>query len=314
MSLHHSAEGHFQRQPSIYRNWITRDGAPGPTGVGGFEAAAGRYHLYVSYACPWAHRTLIVRALKGLGGMISLSVVNWKMGSSGWSFEPGPGVVSDPILGAHLLAEVYRADGPTFDGHATTPLLWDKLGARIVSNESADIVRMFNSAFDEVGARAGDYYPASLRSEIDAVEARIYADLNNGVYRAGFAKTQAAYAQAARSVFVLLDELEATLSVQRYLCRGRFTEADIRLFVTLIRFDAVYFGHFKCNLRPLSAYPALSAYTREIYQLPGVCETIDFQHIKHHYYESHPQLDPTGIVPLGPELDFGAPHHRDALP
>jgi putative glutathione S-transferase len=303
--------GKFERKASRYRNWITPDGAPGSSGVGGFKAEPDRYHLYVSYACPWAHRTLIMRCLKGLERMISLSVLNWKMGSQGWSFEPGPGVVPDPISGASFLSDVYRSDPGEFDGHATTPLLWDRQQARIVSNESAEIVRMFGSAFDAVGARAGDYYPRELRGDIDRLEARIYDTLNDGVYKAGFASTQAAYAAAARGVFVMLDELEARLGSQRYLFGDRLTEADVRLFVTLIRFDAVYFGHFKCNLRSLSSYANLSAYTRDIYQLPGVRSTVNFQHIKHHYYESHASINPTGIVPIGPELHFDSPPDRD---
>jgi glutathionyl-hydroquinone reductase len=306
MSSKNDSQGRFIRKPSIYRSWITPDGSTGPTGDAGFAAVPGRYHLYVSYACPWAHRTLIARALKGLEEMISLSVLHWRMGDEGWSFEPGPGTIPDPITGARLLADVYRADGREWDGHATTPVLWDKQSRRIVSNESGDIIRMFNSAFDAVGAKPGDYYPAELRTEIDAIEGPIYERLNNGVYKAGFATTQAAYETAARQVFTMLDELEARLASTDYLCGGRLTEADVRLFVTLIRFDAAYHGHFKCNLRRLSDYPALSRYTRALYQIPLIRGTVHFDHIKHHYYESHPQLDPTRIVPIGPELDFDA--------
>lgn len=300
-----SEEGRFVRQPSQYRNWITSDGSAGPTGDAGFRAAADRYHLYVSYACPWAHRTLILRALKGLEGVIPISVTNWKMGHGGWSFVPGPGVIPDPIHGARFLADVYRKDPNPFDGHATTPLLWDKLSDRVVSNESSEIVRMFNSAFDQVGAQPGDYYPAALQAEIDALEAPIYVRLNNGVYKAGFARTQAAYEEAANGVFSMLDELEKRLSGRAYLCGDSLTEVDVRLFVTLIRFDAAYHGHFKCNLRRLRDYPALFAYTRQLYELPAIRGTVHFDHIKHHYYESHPKLDPTGIVPVGPELGFG---------
>lgn len=307
MSVKNDPQGRFIRKPSHYRSWITPDGSSGPTGDAGFGAAPGRYHLYVSYACPWAHRTLILRALKGLESMITLSVVHWKMGEEGWSFAPGPGVIADPIHGARLLADVYRADGREWDGHATTPVLWDKQTAHIVSNESADIVRMFNSAFDAVGAKPGDYYPSNLRTEIDALEARIYERLNNGVYKAGFATTQAAYETAAREVFAMLDELEARVANSDFLCGGRLTEVDVRLFVTLIRFDAAYHGHFKCNLRRLSDYPALSRYTRALFRVPAIRGTVDFEHIKHHYYESHPKLDPTGIVPIGPELHFDAP-------
>jgi putative glutathione S-transferase len=305
--------GRFVRQRSQYCNWITPDGAAGPTGDAGFTAARDRYHLYVSYACPWAHRTLILRALKGLERLLPISVVHPRMGPEGWSFEPGPGVVEDPLHAADFLSQVYRADPRPFDGHATTPLLWDKAQRRIVSNESADILRMFNSAFDDLGARPGDYYPKELRSEIDGLVGPMYHQLNNGVYRAGFARTQAAYEEAARGVFVQLDELEARLAGRRYLCGTRFTEADVRLFVTLVRFDAAYHGHFKCNLRRLSDYPALSGYTRDVYQMPAIRATVHLDHIKQHYYQSHPALDPTAIVPLGPELHFDAPHGRGLL-
>jgi glutathionyl-hydroquinone reductase len=305
--------GSFVRKPSRYRNWITLDGAAGPTGDAGFAAAPDRYHLYVSYACPWAHRTLILRALKGLERLISISVVHPHMGSEGWSFEPGPGVIPDPIHSARLLRQVYQADPLPFDGHATTPLLWDRGQRRIVNNESADIVRMFNSAFDALDATPGDYYPPDLRSEIDALGNAIYHQLNNGVYRAGFARSQAAHEEAVRGVFAQLDELEARLAEQRFLCGDRFTELDVRLFVTLIRFDTAYHGHFKCNLRRLADYPVLSAYTRDLYQMPAICGTVHLEHVKQHYYSSHPSLDPTGIVPLGPELEFSAPHGRAAL-
>ena len=308
-----SGSGSFERKPSVYRSWITRDGAPGPTGEGGFRAEPGRYHLYVSYACPWAHRTLILRSLKGLEELVTLSVVNWRMGQRGWSFEPGPGVVPDPVHHARFLSDVYAADGRKFDGHATTPLLWDKQRGRVVSNESAEIVRMFNSAFDGVGAKPGDYYPAPHRAEIDELEERMYRQLNNGVYRAGFATTQAAYEAAALGVFDMLDELERRLGERRYLVGRQLTEADVRAFVTLIRFDAAYFGHFKCNVRRLVDYPNLLGFTRDLYQLPAIKSTVHFDHIKHHYYESHPRIDPTGIVPIGPELDFDAPHARARL-
>lgn len=299
--------GRFTRKPSAFRNWITPSGAAGPTGDAGFAAARDRYHLYVSYACPWAHRTLIARALKGLEDMIPISVVNWKMGEGGWSFAPGPGVIADPLHGAKFLSDVYRADGREWDGHATTPVLWDKQGARIVSNESSDILRMFNSAFDSLGAKQGDYYPIELRDEIDALEASIYERLNDGVYKAGFAVTQAAYEVAAKGVFAMLDELEARLDHKDYLCGDRLTEVDVRLFVTLIRFDAAYHGHFKCNLRLLRDYPALSRYTHALFGITEIRRTVHFDHIKHHYYESHPRVDPTGIVPIGPELDFDVP-------
>jgi putative glutathione S-transferase len=307
------SDGRFVRRPSAYRDWVTPDGAPGPSGAGGFRAEPGRYQLYVSYACPWAHRTLILRELKGLSGAIDVSVVNWKLGREGWSFEPGPGVVPDPVHHARLLADVYRLGDPKFNGRATTPLLWDKAQGRIVNNESSEIVRMFNSAFDAVGARPGDYYPAAHRVEIDELEERIYEKLNNGVYRAGFAATQAAYEEAARDVFAMLDELERRLTSQRWLVQNCFTEADVRAFVTLIRFDAVYHGHFKCNVRRIADYENLSRYTRDIYQLRGVAPTVSIEHIKHHYYESHLTINPTGVVPIGPELDFVAPHGRERL-
>jgi glutathionyl-hydroquinone reductase len=288
------------------------DGSAGPSGEGGFRAEPGRYHLYVSYACPWAHRTLILRELKSIAPLVGVSVVNWKLGREGWSFEPGPGVVADPG-GARLLSQVYQRGDAAFSGRATTPLLLDQATARIVSNESAEVVRMFNSAFDAVGARPGDYYPAPLRAEIDAIEERVYERLNNGVYRAGFATTQAAYEEAARDVFQMLDELEARLAGRRWLVGNRFTEADVRTFVTLIRFDAVYHGHFKCNVRRICDYEHLFGYTRDIYQLPGIASTVNFEHIKHHYYESHLSVNPTGIVPLGPAQDFGAAHGRARL-
>jgi glutathionyl-hydroquinone reductase len=313
MTENQGATGRFVRKPSAYRNWVTPDGAPGPSGVGGFRAAPGRYQLYVSYACPWAHRTLILRELKGLSALIDVSVVNWKLGKEGWSFDPGPGVSPDPVRQARLLAELYRLGDPEFEGRATTPLLWDKERGRIVSNESSEIVRMFNSAFDAIGARRGDYYPAAHRVEIDELEERVYDELNNGVYRAGFAANQAAYEEAARGVFAMLDELERRLSSQRWLVQNRFTEADVRAFVTLIRFDAVYHGHFKCNVRRVGDYEHLSRYTRDIYQLPGIAPTVSLEHIKHHYYESHLGINPTGIVPIGPELDFAAPHGRERL-
>jgi putative glutathione S-transferase len=305
--------GRFEREPAQFRNWVTPNGRPGPSGVGGFKAESGRYHLYVSWACPWAHRTLILRALKGLEGPIGLSVVHWRMREHGWTFAPGPGVVPDDINGAKHLYEIYVKASPSYSGAVTTPVLWDKARGTIVNNESAEIMRMFDSAFDGVGARGGDYYPAPLRQEIDALNARIYATVNDGVYRAGFATTQAAYEEAVRPLFQALDWLEERLAQRRYLCGDRITEADWRLFPTLIRFDTVYVLHFKCNLWRLIDYPHLWSYTRELYQHPDIAATVNFEHIKRHYFESHPSIDPTGIVPLGPLLDFKAPHRRDAL-
>jgi putative glutathione S-transferase len=301
------------RKDSAFRNWVTPDGAAGPTGNGGFQAEAGRYHLYVSLACPWAHRTLIMRKLKGLEEMIGLSVVHWRMLEHGWTFEDGPGVVPDPINHAQYLHQVYTAAKPDYTGRVTVPVLWDKRTGTIVNNESAEIIRMFNTAFDRIGAKPGDYYPEDLRAEIDALNARIYDAVNNGVYKAGFATTQQAYEEAVRPLFETLDELDARLSSRRYLCGSRLTEADIRLFTTLVRFDPVYVGHFKCNLRRIADYPHLSAYLRDLYQTAGIAETVNMAHIKGHYYESHRTINPTGIVPLGPILDLDAPHGRDRL-
>ena len=267
-----STGGRFVRWESRYRNWITPDGAPGPTGEGGFAADSGRYHLYVSFACPWAHRTLIMRALKALESAISVSVTHWHMGENGWTFEPAPGVVPDPIHGADYLYQIYLADDVKASGRATTPVLWDKAQGRIVNNESADIMRMLNDAFDGIGAKPGDYYPEPLRRDIDALNERIYHAVNNGVYRAGFATSQEAYEEAAFNVFAVLDALEERLAGSRYLFGEHPVETDWRLFTTLIRFDTVYVGHFKCNLRRLVDYPHLSRYARDLFQLPGIAE------------------------------------------
>jgi len=302
--------GRFVRKDSAFRNFVTADGSPGPTGSGGFQAEAGRYHLYVSLACPWAHRTLIMRALKGLEDMISVSVVNWLMREHGWTFADGPGVVADAINHAQYLHQVYTAADPRYSGRVTVPVLWDRARRSIVSDESAEIIRMLNTAFDGIGARPGDYYPQPLRGDIDAINARIYDTLNNGVYKAGFATTQAAYEEAIGPLFATLDWLEQLLATSRFLLGDLLTEADIRLFTTLIRFDAVYVGHFKCNVRRIADYPQLAAYTRDLYQWPGIAATVNFEHIKRHYYESHRTINPTGIVPVGPLLDLGAPHDR----
>ena len=305
--------GRFKRSDAQFRNWVTPDGSPGPTGTGGFRAEPGRYHLYVSLACPWAHRCLILRRLKGLEGMISLSVVHWFMGEDGWTFAPGEGVIADPVAGARFLHQIYTRADPHYSGRVTVPVLWDLERNTIVSNESAEIIRMFNSAFDGVGAAPGDYYPAPLRNEIDALNARIYTTLNNGVYKAGFATTQEAYEEAVRPLFDTLDWLEARLTTRRYLTGAQLTEADWRLFTTLIRFDPVYVGHFKCNIRRIADYPALSGYLRDLYQTPGIAGTVNMEHIKRHYYQSHTSINPSGIVPVGPVLELDAPHGRAAL-
>ena len=306
-----STGGRFVRQQSQFRSWITPDGSPGPSGEGGFKAEPGRYHLYVSYACPWASRALIFRALKGLDSLISLSVVHWFMGERGWTFDPGEGVIADLIHNAQYMYQVYTQVDETYTGRVTVPVLWDKQTHTIVNNESSEIIRMFNSAFDGVGAKPGDYYPAELREAIDAVNERVYHTVNNGVYKAGFATTQTAYEEAVKPLFESLDWLEDRLAKQRYLVRDTLTEADWRLFTTLVRFDPVYVGHFKCNLRRLVDYPNLWAYVRELYQMPGIAETVNFHHIKGHYYQSHSTINPTGVVPMGPEIDFLEPHGRD---
>jgi glutathionyl-hydroquinone reductase len=306
-----STGGRFERSSAAFRNWITADGQPGPDGKGGFKAEAGRYHLYVAYACPWAHRTLIFRKLKGLEKMIDVSVVNPIMRDHGWTFRNGYKVKPDPLFEAEFLHQLYTRALPDYSGRVTVPVVWDKHNHTIVSNESADIIRMFNSAFDEVGALEGDYYPAELRDEIDTINDKVYENVNNGVYMAGFATTQDAYEEAVIPLFETLNELELRLSEQRYLCGDRITEADWRLFTTLIRFDAVYVGHFKCNLRRIEDYPNLSNYVRDLFQQPGIGETVEMRAIKLHYYGSHDTINPHYIVPLGPALDFHRKHDRD---
>ena len=296
--------GRFIRTEAQFRHWITPDGSAGPTGQGGFKAEPGRYHLYVSLACPWAHRTLIFRELKGLADMISVSVVNPFMGDKGWTFEPGEGVLPDTVTDSRYMYQVYTRNQPDYSGRVTVPLLWDKHQNCIVSNESSEIIRMFNSAFDDIGALAGDYYPKALREAIDAINDVVYDKVNNGVYRAGFATTQAAYDEAVTELFEALDSIEQRLSGQRFLVGDQPTEADWRLFTTLVRFDAVYYGHFKCNLKRIVDMPNLWRLTRELYQWPGIAQTVNFDHIKSHYYRSHPTINPTGIVPKGPELSF----------
>ena len=307
-----STGGRFVRSDAQFRHWITADGSAGPSGEAGFKAEAGRYHLYVSLACPWAHRVLILRALKGLQRMIGVSVVNPYMGASGWSFDPAPGVVADPVGAASHLYEVYLRASPRYSGRVTVPVLWDLQRETIVSNESSEIIRMLNSAFDAIGAAPGDYAPADLLPQIDAINAEIYDAVNNGVYKAGFATAQSVYESEVGKLFACLDRLDARLARQRYLLGDRITEADWRLFTTLIRFDTVYHGHFKCNLKRIADYDALWAWTRELYHWPGVAETVDFEHIKQHYYRSHPSINPNGIVAVGPLLDLldSAPNRR----
>ena len=305
-----STGGKFERKASSFRNWITKDGAAGPSGVGGFKAEAERYHLYVSLACPWAHRTIIYRKLKGLDKMITMSVVNAFMGDDGWTFEPGKGVIPDPIQHAQFAHQIYTKADANYTGRVTVPILWDKKINTIVSNESAEIIRMFNSAFDDVGATPVDYLPASLLKEIDQMNDYIYPTINNGVYRAGFATTQAVYDDAVDEVFTALDTLEALLANQRYLVGANITEADWRLFTTLVRFDPVYVGHFKCNKKRIVDYPNLWGYLRDMYQQSGVSETVDIAYIKAHYYGSHESINPTRIIPKGPLLDFTTPHLR----
>jgi len=299
-----STGGHFVRSDAQFRNWITADGTPGPSGEGGFKAEVGRYHLYVSLACPWANRVLIMRVLKGLEDMISVSVVNPYMGEHGWTFEPAPGVIADPVDQAQYLYQVYLRADPGYSGRVTVPVLWDLHRNTIVNNESAEILRMLNSAFDGIGAKEGDYTPAALLPQIDAVNAEIYDAVNNGVYKVGFATEQSVYEQEVKKLFAYLDKLEALLGRQRHLVGERITEADWRLFTTLIRFDAVYHGHFKCNLKRLIDYANLWSYTRELYQRQGVASTVNFDHIKQHYYRSHASINPNGVVPLGPVLDL----------
>lgn len=302
--------GHFVRPDTAFRHWVTPDGSPGPRGDGGFAAEKGRYHLYVSLACPWAHRTLIFLKLKGLEDYVSVSVVHYLMGSSGWTFDAGEGVIPDPVAHSRLLHEVYTRSDPSYTGRVTVPILWDKQRGCIVNNESSEIIRMLNSAFDGIGAAPGDFYPEPRRAAIDAVNERVYDTLNNGVYRCGFATTQEAYHSAFEALFSTMDWLEQILASSRYLTGSTLTEADWRLFTTLVRFDSVYVGHFKTNLKRLVDYPNLWGFTRELYQMPGIAETVNMYHIKQHYYRSHETINPTRIVPQGPMVDFTLPHGR----
>ena len=297
--------GKFVRGQAGYRNWITADGSAGPSGEGGFPAEAGRYHLYVSLACPWAHRTLIFRKLKNLEALISLSIVSPKMpDETGWNFRTDEGSSGDTLLGKDTLWQVYAQADPHYTGRVTVPVLWDKQRGTIVSNESSEIIRMFNSAFDELTGNTDDYYPEALRGTIDPINARIYDDINNGVYKAGFATTQAAYDEAVAKLFESLDWVEGLLGETAYLAGDTITEADWRLFTTLVRFDAVYVGHFKCNRQRIADYKNISHYLKALYEVPGVKETVNLDHIRTHYYWSHTGINPTRIIPIGPELPF----------
>ncbi len=308
-----SSAGKFIREDAQFRNWITEDGDPGPTGTGGFKAERDRYHLYLSLACPWAHRTLIFRTLKGLGDIIGITVVHPHMLENGWQLEATEDSADDFVDGFRYLHQVYTAADAEYSGRVTVPVLWDKKTRTIVSNESSEIIRMFNSAFDRITGNSLDFYPQPLRAEIDTVNELVYAKVNNGVYRAGFATTQEAYESAFDALFETLDGLDARLGNQRYLVGGQITEADWRLFTTLIRFDTVYHGHFKVNLKRIEDYPNLSEYMRELYQVPGVSKTVSFDHIKRHYYVSQRTINPTQVVPKGPALDLDRPHGRGRL-
>ena len=306
-----SSGGKFERSEAKFRNWVTADGSAGPSGEGGFKAESGRYYLYVSYACPWAHRALIFRQLKGLEDHIGVSVVHPEMLGEGWTFDTDfPGATGDTLFGLPYARDIYTRANPNFTGRVTVPILWDKERETIVSNESAEIIRMFNSAFNAITGNSDDYYPAQLHDRIEKVNARVYDTLNNGVYKAGFATTQEAYDAAVHPLFDTLDWIEDILSQNRYLAGDRMTEADWRLFTTLVRFDKVYHLHFKCNRNRIVDYPNIWAYTRELYQVPGVAETVNFDHIVRHYHYSHDTINPHRIIPINPVLDFDAPHGR----
>ena len=305
-----ASNGRFVREDAHFRNWVTADGAAGPSGESGFAAESGRYHLYVSLACPWAHRTLIVRSLKDLQAHIDVSVVSPIMLEQGWTYDTDQGSTGDSLLGKQFHHQLYTTAKSDYSGRSTVPVLWDKARDTIASNESADIIRMFNSAFNDISGNERDFYPGPMRADIEAWNERIYPAINNGVYRAGFATSQEAYEEAYQEVFAELDHIDAHLADNRYLLGEVLTEADIRLFTTLIRFDAVYHGHFKCNRQRLEDFEHLPWYIRDIYQLPGVADTVDFDHIKTHYYASHRGINPTGVVPLGPDIDYHSPHKR----
>ncbi|KGK80569.1 hypothetical protein PM03_01160 [Thalassobacter stenotrophicus] len=309
-----STGGKFVRSTAGFRNWITADGSAGPTGEGGFKAEAGRYHLYVSLACPWAHRTLIFRKLKGLTDLINISVVHPDMLSDGWTFETDDdGATGDTLYGLPFARDIYTRADPGVSGRVTVPILWDKQRQTIVSNESSEIIRMFNTAFNEITGNTLDFYPMALRSEIDQINERVYEPINNGVYKSGFATTQGAYDTAVTTLFAALDEMEALLGTRRYLAGDQITEADWRLFTTLVRFDPVYHLHFKCNRKRLVDYPNLWAYTRELYQVPGVAETVGMEHIVRHYHYSHDTINPNRILPINAQIDWMEPHGRDGL-
>ncbi len=307
-----STGGAFKRSAAQFRNWITADGSAGPSGKSGFKAESGRYHLYVSLACPWAHRTLIFRKLKQLDSHIDVSAVHPDMMDQGWTFEADAhGATGDPLFGSEFAHQIYTRADPNYSGRVTVPILWDKQQNTIVSNESSEIIRMFNSAFNGITGNTNDYWPAPMRDAIEEVNIRIYDTLNNGVYKSGFATTQAAYGAAVHPLFDTMDWLEERLSQNRYLMGDRVTEADWRLFTTLVRFDPVYHLHFKCNRKRLMDYPNLWAYTRELYQWPGVAETVGMEHIVRHYHYSHNSINPHRIIPINPQIDFMAPHGRD---
>ncbi|MAY63650.1 MAG: glutathione-dependent reductase [Rhizobiales bacterium] len=309
-----STGGRFKRSTSSFRNWVTKDGSAGPSGDGGFKAEAGRYHLYVSLACPWAHRTLIFRELMGLQDAITVDVVDYHMGENGWEFKKRDGATGDSLMGKDYLHQVYTEADPHYTGRVTVPALWDKQKKTIVSNESAEIIRMFNSAFAEIAdPKAPDFYPEELQGEIDEINDLVYNTVNNGVYKAGFATEQEVYEENVAALFDTLDKIEDRLKAQRYLVGEKLTEADWRLFTTLVRFDPVYVGHFKCNIRRIADYPNLLGYLRELYQMPGIAGTVNFTHIKRHYYGSHATINPNGIVPVGPAMELDAPHGRDGL-
>jgi glutathionyl-hydroquinone reductase len=306
-------DGEFIRSESGFRNWVTADGNPGPSGTGGFKAEPGRYHLYISHACPWAHRTMIYRTLKGLEDVITVSVVHPVMPAESWVFGEYPAATQDHLYGSEYMYQIYQKADPAFNGLVTVPVLWDKKLETIVNNESSEIIRMLNSAFNDFGNAELDFYPAELQDQIDEINPLIYDNINNGVYRAGFASSQHAYDAAYDRLFNIMDMLEERLSKQRYLVGKQITEADWRLFTTLVRFDAVYYNHFKTNKKRLIEYPNLWAYTRELYQVPGVADTVNMDHIKTHYFASHRSINPTGIIPRGPDIDFLIPHGRDHL-